>query len=296
MVANATRWFSHFLRRVAAIPIKAALRDPRCWLPGLAPTLATRFWSEAPPGIEPAAYTTAAWLALPQQAARLPPIARLEFAGLTLSIEEAEPIVADRLAENGLSLASSAEASATIEALCAGLACLARLPSLSATVAAMVRSIHVLAPAAAGFDISHSDPAIPFSIFLSVPTGEEHCAWRTAESLVHEAMHLQLTLIERDVPLVRADTEEFGYSPWQSHARPLQGLLHGLYVFRVIDQMFALAEVTFAGDQATRRFIGKRRREIAAEIKAVVPLADARGLTTRGALFARHLLGHALSF
>jgi HEXXH motif-containing protein len=109
---------------------------------------------------------------------------------------------------------------------------LAQIPSLAESTGILVRTLHVLR-ADTGYDVSHSDPTIPFTIFVSVPSpGEKDSVIRVAESILHEAMHLQLTLVEAVVPLVAAEGE--GFSPWQRRARPIRGLLHGLYVFSVI--------------------------------------------------------------
>ena len=269
---------------------EAALGDSSCWLPGLAPRMVARFWRDASFDLKPADYTTAGWLTRPQRAVQQPPIAQLDFAGATLLVEAATPVVAAELDENGLSLASLIQVQAATDTLHTALACLNKLPSLSATVGALARSIHILTPAEAGFDVSHSNPAIPFSIFLSVPTGEAQSAWRTAESIVHEAMHLQLSLIEREVPLVGDRNEDVGFSPWQRRARPLQGLLHGMYVSSVIGQMFAHVSPLLMEDRETHRFINQRRQDIANELEAVASLPSAVGLTVQGARFARHLL------
>lgn len=114
----------------------------------------------------------------------------------------------------------------------------AKLGPLVPTVELLVRSIHIISSRGPGYDCSHSEPTIPFSILVSVPLGERHAALRLAESILHEAMHLQLTLIEEDTDLVTSQVEE-SYSPWQQQLRPAQGLLHGLYVFAAIDDWLA---------------------------------------------------------
>ncbi len=47
---------------------------------------------------------------------------------------------------------------------------IAEIPSLFLTVLTLVRSIHVLSAASDQHDVSFSDPAIPFSIFISMPS------------------------------------------------------------------------------------------------------------------------------
>ncbi|MBR0553746.1 HEXXH motif domain-containing protein [Sphingomonadaceae bacterium LXI357] len=157
------------------------------------------------------------------------------------------------------------------------------------TVTHLVRAIHVIEAPGPGYDISHSEPSIPFSIFVSVPVGERHGTLRLAESLLHEALHLQLTLLERHVPMV-LDTAATGYSPWQQSQRPLSGLLHGLYVFAAIDQWLALLDAAPSTSSEDRIYLTRRRAEIAEEIADVATLADAPSLTPTGHHLASWLL------
>ena len=115
---------------------------------------------------------------------------------------------------------------------------LAQVPTLQKTVATLVRTCHILKPEDDAYDVSHSDPLVPFSVCVSVPRKRRLAdSLRVAESLVHEAMHLQLTLIERLEPLVRASSQTY-FSPWKDTHRSPQGILHALYVFRVLDSFF----------------------------------------------------------
>ena len=98
--------------------------------------------------------------------------------------------------------------------------------SLGETIFTLVRSLHVL-ESQRDTDVSFSSPGLPFSIFVSVPTPDERDAViRLAESIVHEAMHLQLSLIEDGCALVTGG-EDTAYSPWKQRDRPVQGVLHG---------------------------------------------------------------------
>ena len=58
---------------------------------------------------------------------------------------------------------------------------------------------------------------------------------RVAEALVHEAMHLQLSLLERRIELVESDrTKAVAFSPWRNSERDVQGVIHALYVFVIV--------------------------------------------------------------
>jgi hypothetical protein len=95
----------------------------------------------------------------------------------------------------GLTFAGRSAATAAEVNLEAAFRWIERAPTLSRSIGWPLRSLHVADPE---FDISHSDPEVPFSIFVSVPgVDEPYGPLRLAEQIVHECMHLQLTLIER---------------------------------------------------------------------------------------------------
>jgi hypothetical protein len=134
--------------------------------------------------------------------------------------------------------------------------------TLADTVGRLVRSI-VLLQAPKDHDVSHSSPQLPFSVFVSIPRPtEKDASLRVAESLIHESMHLQLSLLGTVEPMVNTpDTS--GYSPWKREIRPVEGLLHGIYVFAVIHQALgALSE----SQPASQPYCVKRRKEIQAEV------------------------------
>jgi HEXXH motif-containing protein len=148
--------------------------------------------------------------------------------------------------------------------------------TLADTVGCLARSIHLLR-ASIDHDISHSSPHLPFSVFVSIPEPTERDAsLRVAESLIHESMHLQLTLLDTIEPLVDA-SGTCGYSPWKQEIRPVEGLLHGIYVFAVIHQTLGvLADL----QPASQAYCVKRRNAIQAEV-GILP-AELDGLSATG--------------
>ena len=167
---------------------------------------------------------------------------------------------------------------------------LAMIPSLQATVTALIRTCHVLKSEPDTYDVSHSDPRVPFSVFVSVP---QNCgptnALRVAESLVHEAMHLQLTLIEQLQPLVK-DWDQTYYSPWKAAWRPPRGVLHALYVFRVLDSIFERLLMLHGWSAASLDHMRGRRYEITQQISEVRVFKDHPALTEVGICFVRLLV------
>ena len=165
------------------------------------------------------------------------------------------------------------------------------VPSLYAAICAYLRTLHVLQAPGNDFDVSHSDPEAPFSIFVSIPSACPNGAMRLAESIVHECMHLQLTMIETLLPLVGTEGGS-SFSPWQQRQRPLGGVLHGLYVFSVIDAWFQALDHSDWLTPEERTFVAKRRQEIAREIAQVADLVTVKGLTVYGQVLAGRLLPH----
>lgn len=158
---------------------------------------------------------------------------------------------------------------------------LAHVPSLEKAVQAAVAEV-VLLKAQPAFDISHSEPRWPQTIFISTPYRRgEVSALRAVENVVHEAMHLQLTILEQSRPLV-ADRSDQIASPWREEIRSLQGVLHGLYVFRCISAFFAnLDSLDVLGTEGFGYVTG-RRGQIAQEISRLDFDRLAGGMTTEG--------------
>ncbi len=176
----------------------------------------------------------------------------------------------------GLTLAEGASQEA-LELIQASTDLIANVGGLCEAIGTVVKSIHLLV-AEREHDISYSSPAIPFSIFVSVPRADERNAVvRLAEAIIHEAMHLQLTLIEAVFPLIsgRATTT---FSPWKLEDRPIRGVLHGLYVFGVIFQALGSLGQSVP---TVESYGAARQRQISTEIDSVEDIRQ--GLTSHGA-------------
>jgi HEXXH motif-containing protein len=167
---------------------------------------------------------------------------------------------------------------------------LASVPSVLASMQALVKTIQVVHSPDLEIDISYSHPDIPFSVFVSV--GEDTSlisSLRVAESILHEAMHLQLTLLEAQLPLVQPDSQATFYSPWRMEARPVRGVLHGLYVFRVIHDFYeSLPAPPLATEWAP--FVANRLATIRKELAEITSFGTAAGLTDAGQHLVRSLL------
>ncbi len=259
--------------------VSAALDRPgEPWLPGLASLLvaSSPSWRDFDGG---RTYGTARWMAGDPAGSRQVE-GDLVIAGHKALVEILPEGLAGRFNHLALARTVGPGALATVRE---ATALLSEVPSLAESVGSVVRALHVL-HADTGYDVSHSEPTIPLSIFVSVPSpGEKDAVIRVAESILHEGMHLQLTLLEGVFPLVATEGE--GFSPWQRRARPIGGLLHGLYVFSVIIRFMD----QIAG---SRPELGLKARQRRTEIEEEVAFLEdfSRYLTAHGkALRARCL-------
>ena len=203
----------------------------------------------------------------------------------TIVIEELDPGIAAPYRAMGLEFAT-AEDVIRIKALprlLAALDAVAALPDLAAALGGVLAAVHILKPPGADYDVSHSDPEVPFSAFVGVqPEPGPLDRLRLAEELVHECMHLQLTLHEAQHPLVRGNGE-LHPSPWMGCRRPTQGLLHGFFVFSALDSFLARLSEAGGLNSTETAHVEARRREIAGDLEvAANALAGSSELTANG--------------
>jgi len=167
---------------------------------------------------------------------------------------------------------------------------LGAVPGAAAAIGSVLAVIHIAKPEGPDYDVSYSDPEVPFSIFVGIDDADQSNGdLRVAEGILHECMHLQLTLIEGALPMVTGNGERH-LSPWQRTMRPAQGVLHGLYVFRVVQD---LCRAMLEGGRCTapeRAYFERRITTIEAEVCELSGFASNGDLTADGREFARALL------
>jgi HEXXH motif-containing protein len=147
-----------------------------------------------------------------------------------------------------------------------------------------------------GYDISHSEPRWPRSIFISIPDRVDIVgALRLAESIVHEVMHLQLTDFEQKAALV-ADFESKLHSPWRAEDRPVQGVMHGLYVFACLISFFREIAKIDEMEPKGREHSQRRISEIQSEIGEISLDELKRGLTDKGKELVEKWRSTAIAF
>jgi HEXXH motif-containing protein len=267
--------------------------DP--WFPGLTNDLVSREWRSLQPiGLTPITYGTSRFLC---RSASVPRhvIAAITPSSLSkeqsISIETVQSKSSEYYRDAGVTFYSPDElqSSAVRECIEDAMSIIGHVPSLIATVGTLVRSLHAIRPADEYHDVSFSEPHIPFSIFVSVPQKRvANDTLRVAEAIVHEAMHLQLSLIEKSVVLSVSSKERI-YSPWKGEHRTAQGVLHGLYVFRVIHQLLVELSSMQQFSDDNWEYITGRRKEIARQICSIRDFEKSVTLTEAGSSLARIL-------
>ncbi|WP_433891279.1 aKG-HExxH-type peptide beta-hydroxylase [Streptomyces sp. CA-111067] len=257
-----TRSFTRFeLDVISSLSLRLGKED-RLWFPGLTAELVADFISRnqvKPSLVEQ--YGTSRWLA----GDKIPPAPDGGGIHIGSHVAKIEYLSSETAAEfAGLHFADSRDPEMR-ERIQAAADVLTHVPGMAESIGSVVKAIHPL-QCLRGYDVSHSTPELPFSIFVSIPEKDERDAsLRLAESLIHESMHLQLTLVDIIEPLA-VDDRANGYSPWKNEIRPVTGLLHGLYVFAVIHQTFGIL-TGISGEW--RQYCRKRSSEIEVEIASL---------------------------
>jgi len=164
------------------------------------------------------------------------------------------------------------------------------VPTLAPTICCLIRSLHLMDPKDDNVDVSFSDPDLPFSAFVSIPgPNAKNGPLRIAEAMLHEAMHLELTLIERLIPLVKPTATTY-YSPWRVEYRSPLGVLHALYVFRAIDSFLGALLVDGPDSVDARDYRTTRLTMIGKQLNEVEGFAACEHLTADGAALVTCLL------
>jgi len=165
-------------------------------------------------------------------------------------------------------------------------------PGLESVIRRCVKEIIILKAPSDAFDVSHSEPRWPTRIFVSIPSSSTVVNLRVAEAIVHEAMHLNLTFLERQKPLISSAKKL--YSPWRDEPRPISGVVHGLYVFACIHRFFEYLLVKTLLDCGSSEHIKRRLSEIKDEFRVVDYAALLDFLAPPGVSFTRALFGLVL--
>lgn len=261
------------------------------WFPNLTPHLAETGWKllKNELGLTPSNYGTAKILANKIDTS----VSVFPFGETPFSIELLPKDLTDKYSDSQIDFYNAEELTElpVLDCLAEAVELIKHVPSLSESVFTLVKSIHLIKLDDDAFDVSFSEPHLPFSIFISVPKNRIKAdSLRVAEAIVHEAMHLQLSLIEKVVPLISSNEQKF-YSPWKDEYRDSTGILHALYVFRVIESVYKQLKPNNEFSLFNLDFIEKRQREILLQINQIKEFLTIPVLTKLGFRIAKRLLG-----
>ncbi|GJD97687.1 aKG-HExxH-type peptide beta-hydroxylase [Methylobacterium iners] len=277
----------------SAPPIYAYLTQPfERWFDGLAAPLARSKWvSMESVGLDRSNYGTTRFVRRDARAER-DVIGQLSLPAAfgvasPVCLELLHGATASRYADIGLRYHETGELAPerAFQALQGAFARLAEVPGAARAVGAVLAAVHVVKPDGPEYDVSYSDPAVPFSIFVGIDVANQaHGELRLAESILHECMHLQLTLIEESFPLVIGETERY-HSAWTGTHRPARGVMHALYVFRAVQDFFrALLHAGWC-DREEQRYLERRLVAIDEEVAETGDMRASRDLTPLGRRF-----------
>ena len=209
----------------------------------------------------------------------------------TVSVEWLPPVLAARWRNVGLRFASEADLNDMEfrQTLASSLDFIGMVLPLGGAVAALCRSLHVLVADGKDFDVSYSDPSLPLSVFVSCPLlTERNRVERLAENIVHEALHLQLSLVERVQPLIIDGPDEKPvFSPWRDEWRTVRGLVHAVYVFGNLRSFW---KGVASKRPESSSFAQARIQTIDAEMAGAAHLVENRSLTAAGRRLATSFL------
>jgi hypothetical protein len=101
---------------------------------------------------------------------------------------------------------------------------------------------------------SGSSSLLPGVVFMAANVEDPGLV---AEMAIHEAMHTKLFLLQRWDPLFESNDDIYwrgckAYSPWRECHRPVQGVLHGAFVFTAVSKFWSVLSDT-NDDVAARR-------------------------------------------
>jgi len=130
------------------------------------------------------------------------------------------------------------------------------LPAYASVIAAGLRSVVPMRPAAAGCSQSGTARQAFGAVALALPDSTD----MLGELLVHEMQHVKLTALCDMMDLFDlADSSRYQV-PWRPDPRPVDGVLNGTYAFLAVGELWRSRSRGRAGSQAHARFLDCRSR------------------------------------
>jgi HEXXH motif-containing protein len=177
---------------------------------------------------------------------------------------------------------TGADSLETVKPLAAGVQILAETAPAALTEASVLAPVLVAIGSAPETSQSASRPDVRGCIWLAAPPRP----LVVAETLLHEASHTKLYLIEDADPLVETPDPPRFKVPWRPDARPARAVLLGLHAWvRVVCWLRTLGETPWSQPAAERLPVLLEATRAAADI-----MAKADGLTPAGRALTERLI------
>jgi len=153
-------------------------------------------------------------------------------------------------------------------------------------IIATIRVIVPVVPPRQGSHTSGTNAALPGAIYLSYSAER----FMMAESLIHEYGHTKLNILLKTDPLVtNALHGPYVYSPWKPVPRPLLGILHGIFAFQGVCQLWQAA-LEQSLPESSRTFVSRRFYQFFRQVQiASLELQKAATFTSEGESFMTHI-------
>jgi uncharacterized protein len=155
----------------------------------------------------------------------------------------------------------------------------AELPAYASVIAAGLRSVVPMRPAAAGRSQSGTAKHAFGAVALALPGSTD----MLCELLVHEMQHVKLTALCDLMDLFDPADSTTYQVPWRPDPRPVDGVLNGTYAYLGVGELWRARARERAGSRAQGQFLGYRSW---AE-HGIGILRNGTALTSAGALFVQ---------
>jgi HEXXH motif-containing protein len=152
-------------------------------------------------------------------------------------------------------------------------------------------AVNTLCPLVSAYitGVSAANRVAPGCIGLSRPVDDLSLAL----TLVHEVQHVKLAALLDLVPMVEEEAlTQRHYAPWRDDARPLTGLLQGVFAHMAIADFWRVQRHLPADESVALHAQLQFARWAKAASDTTAYLCDAPGLTTHGRQFVEHMRAH----
>jgi uncharacterized protein len=234
------------LRAGVEVEMLLPVREGHVHLPGVG-ALAT----DAATDDTSAVRISAAGLALHEGPGGWQPVRRFTGAGMSFTVDDIDPFRDGQAWAPAGRLSASAWQAWQQGLAAAGQQLAAELPAYASVIAAGLRSVVPMRPAAAGRSASGTAKHGFGAVALALPDSTD----MLCELLVHEMQHVKLTALCDLMDLFDPAGSTLHRVPWRPDPRPVEGVLNGTYAYLAVGDLWRSRSRAGAGSQAHSSFL-----------------------------------------